>query len=89
MQRIHAIKLKNAELLEEEEKLKEISLKIKDSPDHYAKSADNLNIEIIGMQNELKELREEIDRKQKICLTFKEKMEQQKVQIDKLKAEKD
>jgi len=31
--------------------LKEIRLKIKDSPDHYAKSAENLSIEIIGMQN--------------------------------------
>ena len=47
-------------LAEEEEKLKEIRLKIKDSPDHYAKSAENLNIEIIGMHNELRDYREEI-----------------------------
>jgi len=31
--------------------LKEHLLKIKDSPDHYAKSAENLHMEIIGMQN--------------------------------------
>lgn len=51
MHKIFNIKKENAELAEEEEKLKEIRLKIKDSPDHYAKSAENLNIEIIGMQN--------------------------------------
>jgi predicted nuclease with TOPRIM domain len=39
MQRIQAIKKENGELAEEEEKLKEVRLKIKDSPDHYAKSA--------------------------------------------------
>lgn len=33
------------------------------------------------MQSELRELKEEIDRKEKICLAFKEKMEQQKEQI--------
>lgn len=64
-------------------------LKIKDSPDHYAKSAENLNIEIIGMQAELKDLREEIERKEKICVTFKEKMEQQKEQIEQLRAERE
>lgn len=54
MQRIQAIKKENSELAEEEEKLKEVRLKIKDSPDHYAKSAENLNIEIVGMQGELR-----------------------------------
>jgi succinate dehydrogenase/fumarate reductase flavoprotein subunit len=39
MVKINTIKNKNIELSEEEEKLKEIQLKIKDSPDHYAKSA--------------------------------------------------
>jgi hypothetical protein len=39
MQKIQAIKKENGELAEEEEKLKEVRLKIKDSPDHYAKSA--------------------------------------------------
>lgn len=56
-------------------------LKIKDSPDHYAKSAENLSIEIKGMQSQLKDLKEEIERKEKICATFREKMEQQKEQI--------
>ena len=78
MQRILNIKKQNAELEEEEEKQKEIRLKIKDSPDHYAKSAQNLNIQIVGMETELKDLREEIERKEKICTTFREKMEQQK-----------
>ena len=39
MTKINAIKNRNSELTEEEEKLKETQLKIKDSPDHYAKSA--------------------------------------------------
>jgi len=60
MQKIQKIKNENNEFEEEEEKLKEIRLKIKDSPDHYAKSAENLNIEIVGMENELKDLRDEI-----------------------------
>jgi len=81
MQKIQKIKHENAELEEEEEKLKEIRLKIKDSPDHYAKSAENLNIEIVGMENELKELREDIEKKERICLTFKEKAEKHKEQI--------
>ena len=51
MQKIQVIKKENALLLEEEEKLEETRLKIKDSPDHYAKSAENLNIEIQGMNN--------------------------------------
>jgi chromosome segregation ATPase len=89
MQKILTIKKENSELEEEEEKLKEIRLKIKDSPDHYAKSAENLNIEIFGMENELKDLREEIERKEKICTTFREKMEQQKEQIEQLKAERE
>lgn len=89
MQKILNIKKQNADLEEEEEKQKEIRLKIKDSPDHYAKSAQNLNIEIVGMENQLKDLREEIDRKEKICTTFREKMEQQKAQIQQLKTEKD
>ena len=49
MAKIFQIKKENSELEEDEEKLKEIRLKIKDSPDHYAKSAENLNIEIVGM----------------------------------------
>lgn len=60
MHKIFNIKKENAELAEEEEKLKEIRLKIKDSPDHYAKSAENLDKEYIGMQNELRDYREEI-----------------------------
>lgn len=56
-------------------------LKIKDSPDHYAKSAENLNIEIDGMEKELKSLREDIEKKEKICVAFKEKAEKQKEQI--------
>lgn len=86
MQKINNSKKRNIEQLEEEEKLTEIQLKIKDSPDHYAKSAENLNIEIIGMNSELKELKEEIEKKQKICATFKTKMEQQKEQTEKLRA---
>lgn len=89
MQKIFHIKKENAELEEEEEKLKEIRLKIKDSPDHYAKSAENLNIEIMGMDNELKDLKDEIERKEKICSTFREKMEQQKEQIEQLRVERD
>ena len=54
MQKIKTIQMKNVELHEQEEKHKEHMLKIKDSPDHYAKSAENLHMEIIGMQNELK-----------------------------------
>lgn len=44
MQKINNYRAKNKELAEEEEKLKEAELKIKDSPDHYAKSAENLEI---------------------------------------------
>jgi uncharacterized coiled-coil DUF342 family protein len=44
-----------------------MELKIKDSPDHYAKSAENLHVEIVGMTAEIKELKDEIDRKRKIC----------------------
>lgn len=69
------------ELEEEEEKLKEMRLKIKDSPDHYAKSAENLNIEIVGMEKELRDLRDDIEKKEKICVAFKEKAEKQKEQI--------
>jgi hypothetical protein len=54
MVKINSIKNKNIDLSEEEEKLQEMQLKIKDSPEHYAKSAENLHIEIIGMHNELK-----------------------------------
>jgi hypothetical protein len=39
MHKIKNIQMKNVELTEQEEKLKEYLLKIKDSPDHYAKSA--------------------------------------------------
>ncbi len=39
MQKIKTIQTKNVDLSEQEEKLKEHLLKIKDSPDHYAKSA--------------------------------------------------
>ena len=56
-------------------------LKIKDSPDHYAKSAENLHMEIIGMQNQLKETKEEIERKTKICQTFEEKNKSQEEEI--------
>jgi chromosome segregation ATPase len=41
------------------------------------------------MQNELRDLKEEIDRKEKICVAFKEKMNQQKEQIEQLRVEKD
>ena len=85
MQKIQAIKKENALLLEEEEKQEETRLKIKDSPDHYAKSAENLNIEIQGMNNELRDLKEEIERKEKICETFKEKMQLQQRQIEQLR----
>lgn len=41
------------------------------------------------MENQLKDLRDEIERKQKICTTFKERAEQQKEQIQQLRLEKD
>jgi predicted nucleic acid-binding Zn-ribbon protein len=41
------------------------------------------------MQNELKDLKEEIERKEKVCSTFREKMEQQKEQIEQLRVERE
>lgn len=41
------------------------------------------------MENELKDLKDEIERKEKICTTFREKMEQQKEQIEQLRLERD
>lgn len=41
------------------------------------------------MENELRDLKDEIERKEKICTTFREKMEQQKEQIEQLRTEKD
>jgi predicted nucleic acid-binding Zn-ribbon protein len=40
------------------------------------------------MQSELKDLKEEIERKEKVCATFREKMEQQKEQIEQLRGER-
>ena len=81
MHKIQKIKNETAELEEEEEKLKETRLKIKDSPDHYAKSAENLNIELVGMEKELRELRDTIEKNEKISVAFKEKAEKQKEHI--------
>lgn len=39
MQLINSLKNENRDLQEEEEKLKEMELKIRDSPGHYMKSA--------------------------------------------------
>lgn len=89
MQKIKTIQTKNIELAEQEEKLNQHLLKIKDSPDHYAKSAENLHMEIIGMQNQLKETKDQIDRKSKICATFEEKNKSQEEEIDRLEKEKE
>lgn len=63
MSKINGFKKKNEESDSEEKKLIELKLKIIDSPEHYFKSAENLNIEIVGMEAELKETYEEIERK--------------------------
>lgn len=89
MHRVNTLRNKTKELLEEEEKLKEMELKIKDSPDHYAKSAENLHIEIVGMNNEIKDIRDEIERKRKILETFKQKKKLQEEEIQRLAQEKD
>lgn len=65
-----------------------MELKIKDSPDHYAKSAENLHIEIMGMNNEIKDIRDEIDRKKKIVETFKQKKKLQEEEVQRLSNER-
>lgn len=55
MGKVNALKVKNEEADTELKRLGELKLKIVDSPEHYLKSAENLHIEIVGMENELKE----------------------------------
>lgn len=66
-----------------------MELKIKDSPDHYAKSAENLHIEIVGMHNEIKDIKDEIERKKKIYETFKQKKKAQEEQIQALSKQRE
>lgn len=90
MAKINTLKRKNEEADLEEKKLIELKLKIIDSPEHYFKSAENLNIEIVGMEAELKETLEELERKDKICKVNDEKrlnQVNQQQEIEKLRLE--
>ena len=54
MTKVNVLKAKSDEADTELKRLGELKLKIMDSPEHYFKSAENLHIEIVGMEAELK-----------------------------------
>lgn len=72
----------------EEKRLNEQKLKIMNSPQHYLKSAENLQIEIMGMDAELKMMEDEAERKTKICNLNDQKREQQVKLYEQLQKEK-
>lgn len=72
----------------EERRLNEHKLKIMNSPQHYLKSAENLQIEIIGMDGELKMMEDEAERKIKICNVNDDKREQQVKLYEELQKER-
>lgn len=67
IQTITGIKQEMESAEAEEKRLLEQKLKIIDSPQHYLKSAQNLQIQIMGMEAELKVMEDETERKTKIC----------------------
>ena len=77
MLKITALKMEGETSESDEKKLIEQKLKIVDSPHHYLKSAENLNLEILGMEGELKDMKEELERKDKICKVSDDKRQKQ------------